>query len=154
MDEAKPEVDENGVDLKTGGIGAAVGAVLVGATMFFAGIGGDTVVTEAKITNGIASVSDSLKPAHERYAAREVRDTVKDTTLQVQDTIHEQERPQMTHSNDVGIADYELCSIVKAGQKIQVLMLIDGKVIDAFESVPTKYDWTVSARPRFTLHKE
>ena len=129
MDGAKLSGDEQPIDLKTGGIGVAVGTVATALVMIFSGkemdsatvqTAIDTLAAQGKVcelvevTDKLALASDSIKPAYTKiYPAIVTRDTTgKIISTKKADTVQVAAGPVLAGFNEGGIADYELAAVV------------------------------------------
>jgi len=135
--------------LKTGGLGGATGIIglVIGLSM-----GGDKVeiVTDATIIDQLAVSAEYVKPEiKQAFLTVDPKDTTGKKVLK--DTVTIPAAPALKGFPN-GVSDYEMCKVMAPGKKYQLLFSEDGVIIDAAEYQPTDNEWTLSVRPRVSLH--
>jgi hypothetical protein len=140
-----PEDTKQPIDLKQGAVGAIAGAILT-ASIMFGTVDKPQSITEGIIEDKNAQTIDSLRPAYQKEI--ETTDSLGKVTKEVIDV---PAQPVMAGTVD-GVCNYEIAYICKPGHKITLLLMDNENCVDAFKAEPSKYEWLISARPRFTYH--
>jgi len=137
--------------LKTGGLGGATGIIglVIGLSM-----GGDKVeiVTDATIIDQLAVSAEYVKPEIKQvFITADTAGAYGHTPVLLKDTVTIPAAPALKGFPN-GVSDYEMCKVMAPGKKYQLLFSEDGVIIDAAEYQPTDNEWTLSVRPRVSLH--
>ena len=138
--------------LKSGGLGVATGIVglVIGLSM-----GGDKteIVTDATITDQLAVSAEYVKPETKQvFITADTVGAYGHTPVLIKDTVVIPAAPALKGFPG-GVSDYEMCKVMVPGKKYQLLFTEDGVIIDASEYQPTDNEWTLSVRPRVSLHE-
>jgi hypothetical protein len=161
-------IDEKPVDLKTGSIGAAAGAVATALVMLFSGkamdeatvqTAIDTLAVQGKVCelvevkDKLALASDSIKPAYKKvYPEQVTRDSTGKIIKTVKaDTVDVPAAPVLAGFPD-GVSDYPMAAIVKAGSTLRIVYILDGKEINSHLIQPKTADWLISEKPTASIH--